>query len=378
MMVSRMNIFDIKQKNRDKIYFYIRKKKLATKQDIAYDLQLSLPTVTQNLEYLVGMGMISAEQKVANKAGGRNPVAYSYISDAKVAIGLDITRHHIKSIIVDLDGNVIKYIYKRQNYRRDDEYLKLMGDAVEEIIESVKMDPSKILGVGIAVPGIVNHEEGYVVQGRVIDNTGMNCEEFSKYISYPTKLIHDSYASGFSEIWMSSEIDNAFYISLCDSVGGCVLLDNNVYFGDGMYSGEVGHLNMVPNGEQCYCGQKGCFDVYCNAESLSNHTDRDLNLFFKKLEQGDKKMQKIWEEYLENLATAVTDIRMLFGCTVIIGGYVGAHMKGYMPVLWEKVDAKSPFGENSESYLIPCKIEIESVATGAALFFVDGYLNNIN
>ncbi|RDY32108.1 ROK family transcriptional regulator [Lachnotalea glycerini] len=373
-----MNIFDIKQKNRDKIYFYIRKKKMATKQDIAYDLQLSLPTVTQNLEYLVEQGMIGAECKVANKAGGRNPVAYSYISDAKVAIGLDITRHHIKSIIVDLDGNVIKYIYKRQNYRRDDEYLKLLGEAVEEIIESVKLNRSKILGVSIAVPGLVNHEEGYVIQGRVIDNDGMSCEEFSKYISYPTRLIHDSYASGFSEIWMSTEIHNAFYFSLCDSVGGCVLLNDNVYLGDGLYSGEVGHLNLIPDGGQCYCGQKGCLDVYCNAEVLSSHTDCDLNLFFSKLEQGDEEMQKVWDQYLEHLAMAVTDIRMLFGCTVILGGYVGAHMKAYMPLLCEKVDARGPFGESSKSFLIPCENEIESVATGAALFFVDEFLNDIS
>jgi predicted NBD/HSP70 family sugar kinase len=372
-----MNIFDIKQNNRNKIYFYIRKKSLATKHDIAYDLQLSLPTVTQNLEFLVKQEMISSNYKVANKSGGRNPIAYSYIADAKVAIGLDITKHHIKSVIVDLDGNVVKYIYKRQDYKRNDEYLKLLGEEVEALIESVQLDRGKILGVGIAVPGLINHEEGYVVQGRVIDNTGMNYEEFSKYIPYPTKLIHDSYASGFSEIWMSHDIHNAFYVSLCNSVGGSVLVNDNVYLGDGLYSGEVGHLNLIRNGEQCYCGQKGCFDAYCNAEVLANYTGGDLKLFFQQLKQGDEKLHEVWDEYLEYLATAIHDIRMLFGSTVILGGYVGAYMKEYMEILYEKVDAKSPFGETSVSYLIPCKNEIESVATGAALFFVEQFLENI-
>ena len=373
-----MNIFDIKQNNRKQIYFYIRKKGLATKQNIAYDLQLSLPTVTQNLDYLVNQGLISSSNKVANKSGGRNPIAYSYVTNAKVAIGLDITKHHIKSIIIDLDGNIIKYIYKRQDYQRNDEYLKLLGEEVEAIIESVQLDRSKILGVGIAVPGLINHEEGYVVQGRVIDNTGMNCSDFSKYISYPTKLIHDSYASGYSEIWRSHDIHNAFYISLCNSVGGSVLLNDDVYMGDGLYSGEIGHLNLKHNGEQCYCGQKGCFDAYCNAEVLANHTGCDLKLFFTLLAQGDKKLQKIWDEYLDNLASAVHDIRMLFGSTVIVGGYVGAYMKDYMDMLYQKVDAKSPFGENSTNYLIPCKNMVESVATGAALFYVNDFLDNIS
>jgi predicted NBD/HSP70 family sugar kinase len=371
-----MNILDIKQNNREKIYFYIRKRGLATKQDLSFDLQLSLPTVTQNLEYLVKQGFIGSDSKVANKSGGRNPIAYSYVVDAKVAIGLDITKHHIKSVIVDLDGNVVKYIYKKQNYSRDDQYLKLLGEAVETIIESVQLDRKKILGIGIAMPGLINQEKGYVVDGRVVNNTGMNCEDFSKYIPYPTKLIHDSNAAGFSEIWMASEIHNAFYISLCNSVGGSVLLSDNVYMGDGLYSGEVGHLNLIPNGELCYCGQKGCFDVYCNAERLANYADSDLELFFLRVGQGDEMLQKVWDEYLDCLAVAVNDIRMLFGCTVILGGYVGAYMKDYMDVLYKKVDAKSPFGEHASNYLIPCQNKVESVATGAALYFVKEFLEN--
>jgi predicted NBD/HSP70 family sugar kinase len=373
-----MNIFDIKQNNRNKIYSYLRKNGLATKQDIAYDLQLSLPTVTQNLEYLVEQELISSDCKINNKSGGRKPIAYSYIPDAKVAIGLDITRNHIKSVIVDLDGKVVKYIYKRQTYQRDDAYLRRLGEEVQSIIESVQLDCTKILGVVIALPGLINHEEAYVVQGRVIDNTGMNCEEFSKYIPYPTKLIHDSYASGFSEIWFSRHIHNAFYISLCNSVGGSVLINDNIYMGDGLYSGEVGHLKVMPDGERCYCGKKGCFDICCNAEILANYTGGDLKSFFNQLEQGNEKLEKVWNEYLDYLSIAIHDIRMLFGCTVIIGGYVGAYIKGYMDLLYTKVDSISPFGEKATNYLIPCKNDIEAVAVGAALCFVDEFLNNIS
>ena len=368
-----MNIFNIKQSNRKKIYSHFRKVRLATRQDIAHDLQLSLPTITQNLEYLVEHGLISNDCKMANKSGGRHPVAYSYVSDARVAIGMDITQNHIKSVIVDLDGNVVKYLYKKHRYQRSDAYFRLLAQEVEFIIESVQLDRAKLLGVGIAMPGLINQEEGYVVDGRVIDNSGMKLEELAKYIPYPTKLIHDSNASGFSEIWMYPDIHDVFYISLCNSIGGSVFLNHNVYMGEGLYSGEIGHLRVVPDGEACYCGQKGCLDAYCNAERLSNHTHGDLELFFTKLRQGDKKLEGVWDEYLEYLATAVTSIRMLFGCTVILGGYVGVYMKDYMDMLYEKVDAKSPFGESSASYLIPCK-NIESVATGAALYFIEEFL----
>lgn len=172
-----MNIVDIKQNNYDRIYFYLREQRQATKQEISLDLSLSLPTVTQNLLKLISLGLISRKRRVVNRTGGRNPVAYSFIPDAKISIGLDITRHHVKSIAIDLDGTIIKYIYRRKEYSRSDDYLKMLGNEVENIITTADLDRTKILGVGISVPGLIDREKEIVVNGRVIDNTGMTCEE---------------------------------------------------------------------------------------------------------------------------------------------------------------------------------------------------------
>ena len=373
-----MNDFDTKNSNRRKIYFYLRDNGLVTRQDITHKLKLSLPTVTQYLESLVDQGLVGCADKVAqNKLGGRYPVAYSYKADAKVAVGLDISKHHIESIIVDLDGNVIKYNYRKIIYRRDDEYLKMLGEEVEKIIEKAQVERSSVIGVGIAVPGLLDSGNSYVVDGRVIDNSGMTRKEFSKYIPYNTKLIHDSDASGFSEFWKSTDIHNALYVSLCNSIGCAVFIDDKEYLGDGLFSGEIGHLNLIPGGKKCYCGQRGCLDPYCNAEVLSNHTKGDLSVFFEKVESGDPKLCKVWDTYLDHLATAITDMRMMYGCTIIIGGYIGYYMKNHMETLYRKVDARTPFAEKASSYLFQCKQKMESVATGAALYFIEEFLSNV-
>ncbi len=374
-MIS-MNISDIKQNNRKRIYFYLRDVGMATKQAIAYHLQLSLPTVTQNLTALAEQGLISCENKVISRAGGRNPVAYSYIPDARIAIGLDISRHHLKSIVIDMDGNVIKYIYRRKVYQRSDDYLKMLGKEVESIIHVAQLDPAKILGVSIAVPGLIDHVRGYVVDGRVIDNTGMTCAEFARYIPYKARLIHDSDAAGYSELIRSPDIRNAVYVNLCASIGGSVFINDAPYRGDGLYSCEFGHLNLIPNGRKCYCGQKGCFDPYCSTEVLSRYTNGDLFTFFDRLENGDEKLAPVWDTYLDHLATAITEIRMMFGSTIIIGGDIGTFIDKHMPALQAKVDERSPFSEQSSHYLMPCRNKMEAVATGAALYFVQEFLDN--
>ena len=367
-----MNIADIKTDNRKRIYYYLREQGQATKQEIAYNMQLSLPTVTQNLTYLNEQGLISCENKVVNRAGGRNPVAYSYIPDARVAIGLDITRHHIKSIAIDLDGQII---YRRKDYQRDDDYLKTLANEVENIIAMAGLPHEKILGVGIAVPGLIDRTGEFVYDGRVIDNNGMTRAEFSRYIPYKTKLIHDSAAAGYSEIVHSPDIHNACYVSLGSSIGGSVFINDKVYLGDGLFSCEFGHLNLVPNGLPCYCGQQGCFDPYCNAEVLSSQTGGDLFAFFDRLNNGDEKLRKTWDTYLSNLATLITEIRMMFGSSIIIGGDIGPFIDKYLPQLQAKMDVKSPFSEKSASFLYACRNKMEAIASGAALYFVQEFLD---
>lgn len=373
-----MNVWEVKHNNRKAIYHYIRKEGTVSKQEIVFNLQLSLPTVTQNLDYLKEQGLIDMSHKMKKeKAGGRIPMACSYIQDGRVAIGIDITQHHMKGVAVDLSGNIIELVYKSQLYERVDQYMRLLGGLVEEVIEKSKLEREKLLGVGIAVPGLLDKSRERVVYGRVIDNKGMTREDFSKYIPYPTKLIHDSNAAGYAEVWSTPGMHNAFYMNLSNSVGGSILINDTVYEGDGMMCGEVGHLKLIPGGRECYCGRRGCVDAYCNVSNLSSHTDGNLEEFFRRLEEKDAKIMEVWNEYLDYLAMTVSNVRMLFGCKIILGGYVGANMKNYMDMLYERVDESDAFDEKAADYLLPCKYKIEAVAAGAAIMFIDEFLENI-
>lgn len=371
-----MNVSDVKQDNSNRIYFYLHENRAATKREIADHLGLSLPTVSKTLISLVERGLIDCHTKISNKQGGRKPIAYTYNSDAMLAIGVDIAKHHIKTAAVDLDGNILHYTHRKKEYRRTEEQQKAIGEEVERLVREAKLNRDKILGVGIAVPGLIDYERDCVVDGRVVDNTGMTHADYARYINFRTLLIHDSEAAGFSEVFRLPELATAYYFCLGYSVGGSVFINGERYRGDGLFSGEVGHLNLVPNGRLCYCGRKGCFDPYLNARVLSHHTDGDLALFFERLEQGDEKLAAVWERYLDHLAQAVTEIRAMFGCKIILGAGVGAFIDRYMQTLCERVDAISSFGEQSAQFLFPCRNKKEAIATGAALYLVQDFLEN--
>lgn len=377
MSIEKLSANEIKIKNRQLIYQYIRDRGQASKKDIVIGLELSLPTVTQNLEYLTSQKLIDTSQKIKN-TGGRNATAYSYIGDAKAAIGVYLTSHYMNAVAINLSGETMAHVRKRIEFNlNDDAYLRKLGEIVEKVKEKAAIG-GKILGVGIAVPGLVSADGEEVTYGLTLNFTGKRREEIAKYIPYTTRLFHDSYVAGRMEAWAGSKINNGFYISLSSSVGGSIIIDNVLYTGDTQKSGEIGHITIVPKGgKKCYCGKTGCFDTLCSTEVLVQETDGNLEEFFHILKAGDEKAKSLWDEYLENLSLAVQNLRMLFDGKIILGGDIGSYIEEYMENLYEKVDEKNPFGDKAKDYLFVCEYRTEVAASGAAAYFVEEFLSEI-
>lgn len=363
-------------KKSQEIYQYIRQKGAVSKQDIVIDLRFSLPTITQNLQYLVELGTVDASKKFPGSGErGRNATAYSFVREARAAIGVYLTGHYISSVAVDLAGGVMKAVRERIEFDLEsDSYLKKIGDTVEKTKIEAKIRDENLLGVGISVPGLVSEDGSEVIYGQTLGFTGKKKCEIARYIPYETRLFHDSSAAGYAEVWVSPGIYDAFYISLSNSVGGAAVIDRNIYEGSRQKAGEVGHMTVVPEGgEQCYCGRSGCFDTVCRSTNLDRYTDGKLDAFFSLLEEGDQEAEQLWDNYLTYLALGIHNVRMLFDSPIIIGGYVGAYIERYMDDLCERVDSRDSFGEKSREYLMPCKYKVESAAAGAAIFFIDRF-----
>ena len=78
MGTEKIGVNEIKTKNRQIIYNYIRKQGSVSKQEIVVEMQLSLPTVTTNLDFLKKQGLIDTSGKIKN-TGGRNATAFTYV-----------------------------------------------------------------------------------------------------------------------------------------------------------------------------------------------------------------------------------------------------------------------------------------------------------
>lgn len=368
--------YEIKGINRSLIFNLICENPSVSRRDIQKELNLSLPTIGQNITELLNLGLIKQSGTVGH-TGGRRAETFALNEKARVAVGLDITRTNVTSVLLDLTGAVIASNNVPKQYEKTEDYMEFLGRCVDSILKENGVDAKDVLGVGLGVPALTDITATNVVYAGILDMTELTALDFERHIGFPVKVYNDANAACFAELHtLGGSEDTGFYIMLSNNVGGAVFMNNKVFIGDNFRSGEVGHLIIHRNGRQCYCGQKGCLDSYCSSTVLTELSQGSLSGFFELLHNRDSEAVKVWNNYLEDLAIAVRNVRVLFDCPIIIGGSVGAMMEPYMSQLKTILRRTSTF-DTSISYLRCCQYKVEAIAAGAALHFVSDFLASI-
>lgn len=362
---------EIKKINKTSIYKRFLSGEEFTKQELAADLQLCIPTVAKNIEELLDTGLIAQSGSKGN-TGGRNAVAYSLVNDARAAIGIEITSNHISMAALDLLGNIITSHRVRIPFTSSEPYFRNLGGLFQELVEKAGLTRQQILGVGIGLPALVDIDRKNILFSKIIDLESNVYQQISAHIPYRVELFNDANAAAFTEIWKDPDRRNAFYLMLSNNIGGCFDLDDIVYTGATQKAGEVGHMTLIPDGQKCYCGQKGCVENYLTAENLSNLAEGSLQDFFAGLDSGNREYARAWDKYLGYLALTVNTVHALLDCDIILGGYVGGYLDAYMEDLRERVASLNSFGDNAD-YLRTCVYKKTAIASGAALNFIGAF-----
>ncbi len=374
MKTSPASNMDVKRRNRANTLRCILSSERISQMELSQQLALSWPTILQNVKELVELGLVQ-EVGQYESTGGRKAKAYAPVKDARLAIGLDLTRNHVSVVLVDLSGQVVRYQRKSKPFSLDDAYLQELGVLVQSVMDSA-CTAETILGVGISLPGIVDCEAGVLRYSHILELRDVPLSMLSRHISYPCGFINDANAAGLAEIYGTSTVGNLIYLSLSNSVGGAILTDGALYMGNHLRAGEFGHNTLVPGGRLCYCGKEGCLDAYCSARLLADQTGGNLAAFFEGLREGDAEKHAVWQEYLEYLAIAVNNLHMSFDCDVIVGGYVGAFLEEFGRPLRPLLEKRNTF-QSEASYFRYCRYRLEASAVGAALTQVEQFLQTM-
>lgn len=367
----------LKKINRSKIYQYIYRSKLTSKLQIVQDLQMGLSTVSQNLNLLENEGLIE-KNGYFDSTGGRKANAIQIVSDFRISIGVGILKNMFHITAIDLYGNTVYTDTIPLTYSNTAVYYQQITDKVKDFIDKNQYPENKILGVSIATQGITSPDNTTVIYGNIMNNTGMRLKDFSRHLPYLCHLEHDSKSAAFLELWNHPELDSAVVLLLNRNLGGAIITNHQIHQGRSMHSGTIEHICINPDGPLCYCGNRGCLETYCSANSLEQASGMAIKEFFPLLrEKKSPQLIQIWEDYLKHLAFAMKNLNLVIDAPIIISGYLAPYFtEDDTDYLLRQINSMTPFELKEEQILVGTHGQY-TPAIGAALFYVKEFIQSV-
>ena len=367
---------DVKKLNKNRIFRLIYNSDKISRQEIADQLGLSLPTVNQNLKMLMEDGLI---EYVGNftSTGGRRAQAITISNNARKAISVNIKADYINVDVVGLKGQIIYSMDVKAHFSKSSAYIEKLTDAVRHAADYVGADADDILGVGITVPGILDDEKQILISAPPLKAKNYDFTRLISAIDYPVVVMNDARAEAYAGHWFNGKPeDEKIYIMLGEGVGGAYINASAIRNGVHNRGGEFGHMVIHPGGKQCLCGKKGCFEAYVSEKVLSSELDMTLDNFFELAAQGNKNNSDVLDEYMDNLALGINNIYTMMDCDIVLGGTVAPYLKQYENSIKERLVNDYSFDTDAD-YLRISDGGGRKSGLGAALSFVARFIDGV-
>lgn len=189
----------------------------------------------------------------------------------QLAIGIDIGGTKVAGGLVDVDGNIT------HRARRDTPHRSKSPSVVEDTIVEVVAELMQIVGsgtvaaVGIGAAGFVAADRATVVFAPHLSWRHEPLQEaLHKRIAMPIFVDNDANAAAWAE-WKFGAAQGETHlmmITLGTGIGGGILINGEVQRGRFGIAGEFGHMQVVPGGHRCECGNRGCWEQYASGNAL--------------------------------------------------------------------------------------------------------------
>lgn len=371
--MEHRNAMKGKGNKKSEIVQYLFEHKNTSKTEMTKALNISMPTVLQNTKELTEQGFL-IEVGEYESTGGRRAKTLALNGDAAYAAGLEITTDHIDFVLLNFRGEILEHAGKAKSFADSLDYYREVSEELEGFLQACGVDRSRILGVGIALPGIINDEEKMLIKSHVLNLEGVSLKIMEQSLTYPSHFENDANAAMIAE---SDHLNgDAIYLFLSNTVGAAFRVNGALFSGNNRKAGEVGHLIVVPDGRECYCGKKGCVNSYCSVLAIKRETGLSLEEFMEQMAEGRPSVMKVWDEFLDYLAITISNLRMMYDTDIILGGDMGAYLETYMFELGKRL-MKYNKDDRDISYLKNTTYKKGGAAAGAARYFITKFINEI-
>ncbi len=315
----------------------------------------------------------------------------------KYYIGIDLGGTNIKAGVVNENYEIVsKATTKTLLPRPAEEICADMTKVSLEAVEQAGLTLDDIESVGIGTPGTANSATGIIEYSNNLGFLNLPVVEImQKHIDKPFYVENDANAAAYGEFLAGAAkgANDAVCITLGTGVGGGIIINGKIYSGFNFAGAEIGHTVVDPNGPECTCGRKGCFEVFSSATGLVRMTKEAMyedkgsimwqmneqdgkvsaRTAFNAMRAGDRAGKAVVDKYIKYLALGITNTINIFQPDILcIGGGVCNEGDPLLLPLKEIV-AKEVYTKNSakNTEIVIAKLGNDAGIIGAAFLGQD-------
>lgn len=308
-------------------------------------------------------------------------------------IGIDLGGTNIAAGLVNERFEIVaKDSLPTQAKRPPEQIVDDIALLCRRVCEAAGAAESEVGAVGIASPGVADHDHGVVEYANNLPFRHFPIAALLRE-RFPVDHVsveNDANAAAWGEAVAGAArgTNNSVMITLGTGVGGGIIIDRKVYSGSNFAGAELGHIVIERGGRQCSCGRRGCWEAYSSATALIHMTEEKLaecaasgratlmtdivaqrgrvtgRTACDAMRQGDAAAREVYDEYVSYLACGLTNIVNIFQPQVIsLGGGISGEGQSLIDAVSPQVHAE----QYGSGIVAPADIRIAQLGNDAGI-----------
>jgi predicted NBD/HSP70 family sugar kinase len=255
---------------------------------------------------------------------------------AGLVLGVDFGHSHLRIAVADLSSRILAEECVALDVDHSAEKsLDTAADLARALLAGVDLDLGRVVGVGLGIPGPLDRDTGIVHSSVSLpDWTGRHpAAELGDRLGHEVHMDNDANLGALGELTYGAGVGarDLVYVKVASGVGAGLIFGGRLHRGSTGIAGELGHVMVVPEGEVCMCGNRGCLETVAAAPALlkllgrSRDEELSTETMLALAAEGDPGARRVLADAGRAIGRALAD---LCNCInperVVVGGELGA------------------------------------------------------
>ncbi|GCD20201.1 ROK family protein [Cellulomonas algicola] len=318
----------LREANRSAVVETVKRHGGLTQVELVGATGLSPATVSTIVKQLVSDGVVEVRTTIRT---GRRAQLVTLAHRVGLAVGVHVGQRHIRVAIADFTHEVLaERVLPMPVDHPVDTSLDRTALLVVDLLERLGLAMQDVVGIGIGLPAPVDDATGMIsVRGvmRGWDEVHVG-HVLSKRLALPVYVDNDANLGALAESTRgaSREYRDSVYVRASYGTGAGIIINHQLHRGFAGTAGEIGHVQVDPQGDICRCGSRGCLDTVVGARAIveplrATHGNLTLRDVVQRAREGDPGCAQVIADAGAEIGAVVSGVAMTVNpqC-VVVGG----------------------------------------------------------